>query len=125
MMPQAGLPEKACVTVVCSAWGVLGEPDSFLDRHAVDGRDCIGDFKGYVGSRRDWLRLSARPWTQRDDEESEDQETCHHTPAVGGGGSIAVESVEPDLSAADATAWYEHCGYHFPHDDTQPLCDSL
>jgi len=25
------------------------------------------------------------------------------------------------LSAPDATAWYEHCGYHFPNADTQPL----
>jgi hypothetical protein len=25
------------------------------------------------------------------------------------------------ISAPDATAWYEHCGYHFPNDDTQPL----
>ncbi len=25
------------------------------------------------------------------------------------------------ISALDATAWYEHCGYRFPNDDTQPL----
>ncbi len=25
------------------------------------------------------------------------------------------------ISASDATAWYEHCGDHVPNDDTQPL----
>ena len=37
----------------------------------------------------------------------------------------AIGDGRNQISAADATAWYEHCGYHFPNDDTQPLCDSL
>ena len=37
----------------------------------------------------------------------------------------AIGTGMDQISAADAIAWYEHCGYRFPNNDGQPFRDSL